>query len=68
MGVELNHCPYDSTEIEAETFSGGSVILACPACEAAWEWHGAWLRRLREPVRDKVIEARNRSRSPERAG
>jgi hypothetical protein len=65
--VELTQCPYDHTSIEAETFSGGSVILTCPACDAAWEWHGAWLRRVREPNRSLVLEARARPRSTEPA-
>ena len=65
--VELTQCPYDHTPIEAEAWSGGSVVVSCPACDAAWEWHGAWLRRIREPDRDKVIEARSRSRAPETA-
>jgi len=37
--------------------------LTCPACDAAWEWHGAWLRRVREPDRDRMIEARNRTKA-----
>jgi hypothetical protein len=65
--VEITQCPYDYTTVEAETFSGGSVIMTCPACEAAWEWHGAWVRRVREPDRDKMIAARTRSRSTEPA-
>jgi hypothetical protein len=60
--VELTQCPYDHTTIEAEAWSGGSIVLSCPACDAAWEWHGAWLRRVREPHRDKMIAARNRGR------
>jgi len=68
--VEPTQCPYDYTPIEAETWSGGSVVLSCPACEAAWEWHGAWLRRVRKPDRDKVIAARTRAHasSTDRAG
>ena len=65
--VELTQCPYDHTGIEAEAWSGGSVVLSCPACDAAWEWHGAWLRRIREPDRDKVLEARARPRSTQNA-
>jgi hypothetical protein len=65
--VELTQCPYDRTPIEAEEWSGGSVVVSCPGCGAAWEWHGAWLRRIREPERDKVLEARAASRSPEPA-
>ena len=65
--MELTQCPYDHTPIEAETFSGGSVVLSCPACDAAWEWHGAWLRRVREPHRDKARATRTNERSPESA-
>jgi hypothetical protein len=61
--VELTQCPYDHSSIEAEMFSGGSVILTCPACDAAWEWHGAWLRRVREPDRERMIEARANAKS-----
>jgi hypothetical protein len=63
--VELSQCPYDHTAIAAEVCSGGSVVLTCPACGAAWEWHGAWLRRLQEPDRDKMRAARAETRSPE---
>jgi hypothetical protein len=63
--VELSQCPYDHTAIEAEVCSGGSVVLTCPECEAAWEWHGAWMRRLREPDREKMRAARARPRSTE---
>jgi hypothetical protein len=65
--VELTQCPYDHAPIEAEAWSGGSVVLSCAACGAAWEWHGAWLRRIREPERDKVVESRAASRPAERA-
>ncbi|HEV7525116.1 MAG TPA: hypothetical protein VGP92_09125 [Acidimicrobiia bacterium] len=65
--MELTQCPYDHTEIEAETFSGGSVVLSCPACAAAWEWHGAWLRRISEPDRARMLAARSRSLSGEPA-
>jgi hypothetical protein len=53
--VELTQCPYDSTPIDAEFLSGGSMLLTCPRCLAEWEWHGAWLRRIREPNRDAVV-------------
>jgi hypothetical protein len=64
--VELTQCPYDSTPIEAEVLSGGSMLLTCSACSAAWELHGAWLRRVREPDREAVLIARE-ERSPETA-
>ena len=50
--MDLERCPYDGTPIEAETWSGGSLLILCPACEAEWEQHGAWLRRVREPDRN----------------
>jgi hypothetical protein len=63
--VELTQCPYDSTPIEAEALSGGSMLLTCSRCSAAWELHGAWLRRVREPDRDAVVTAREEPRSTE---
>jgi hypothetical protein len=65
--VELTQCPYDHTPIEAEAWSGGSVVLSCPVCGAAWEWHGAWLRRMRDPDRAKVLAARSGLRPTEPA-
>jgi hypothetical protein len=56
--VEFTRCPYDASPIEAETYSGGSALLSCSVCGAAWEWHNAWLRRVREPDRDAVRKAR----------
>jgi hypothetical protein len=56
--VEFTRCPYDASPIEAETYSGGSALLSCSTCGAAWEWHNAWLRRVREPDRDAVRRAR----------
>lgn len=47
--MNLSQCPYDGTAIEAEACSGGSVLLSCPRCGAAWEWHSALVRRVREP-------------------
>ncbi len=57
--MELTQCPYDSTPIEAEGLSGGSMLLTCTHCRAEWEWHGAWLRRVREPDREAVVIARD---------
>jgi hypothetical protein len=48
--VDLEHCPYDLTDLEAEAWSGGSLLLACPSCGAEWESHGVWLRPTREPA------------------
>ena len=59
--MELTQCPYDSTPIEAEALSGGSMLLTCGRCAAAWELHGAWLRRVREPDREAVRMAREES-------
>ena len=63
LGVELDQCPYDRTPIEAEVLSGGSMLLTCPACAPEWEWHGAWLRRVREPDREKMRDGPRRARS-----
>jgi hypothetical protein len=57
--VELTHCPYCDHPVEAESFSGGSLLLSCPQCAAAWEWHNAWLRRVRKPNRAAVLQARD---------
>jgi hypothetical protein len=65
--VELTLCPYDNTPIETEAHSGGSVVLSCPVCDAAWEWHGAWIGRFREPVRERVLEARGAARARARS-
>ena len=55
--MELTQCPYDGGPVTAEAASGGSMVMSCPACDAAWEWHGAWFRRVREPDRDKLVAA-----------
>jgi hypothetical protein len=59
--VRLTQCPYDGARLDAETVSGGSLVLACPACDAAWETHGAWVTRLREPDREKWLAERQRT-------
>jgi len=59
--MEFTTCPYDGTDVTAEDYSGGSALLRCEHCGAAWEWHNAWIRRIAEPDRDRV-----RAASPER--
>ena len=61
MTMTLSQCPYDGTPVQAEALSGGSILLSCGACEAAWEYHGAWLGQLRKPDRNKVRAARRRA-------
>ncbi|HEY5013109.1 MAG TPA: hypothetical protein VIK61_10445 [Acidimicrobiia bacterium] len=56
--MEFTRCPYDASPIETEAYSGGSALLSCSVCGAAWEWHNAWLRRVREPDREAVRRAR----------
>jgi hypothetical protein len=56
--VELTRCPYDASTIEPETDWRGPARLSCAVCGAAWEWHNAWLRRIREPDREAVLRAR----------
>lgn len=52
-------CPYDGHDLAALDYSGGSVLLECEWCGAAWEWHRAWLRRVQEPDRERVIAAQS---------
>jgi hypothetical protein len=54
-------CPYDGADLEAEATPGGSLLITCPACDAVWETHGAWVGRLREPDRDKMLDERRRA-------
>jgi hypothetical protein len=56
--VEFTRCPYDASPIEAAMYPGGSTLLTCSTCGAAWEWYRTWLRRIREPDRDLVRAAR----------
>ena len=56
--MDLTQCPYDGTPIDADAYSGGSVLLECPCCGASWEWHNALVRRIHEPDRERVLEAR----------
>jgi hypothetical protein len=60
--VQLSQCPYDGTEITAEKLSGGSLLLSCECCQAAWELHGVWIRRVAEPDRRAVRAARQHAR------
>jgi hypothetical protein len=48
--MEMEHCPYDDADLEAEMWSGGSLLLQCPACGREWEAHGAWTRLVAEPA------------------
>jgi hypothetical protein len=56
--VQLTQCPYDGTRIEAEVVAGGSLLLSCVCCGATWEWHGGWVRRIEEPDREAIRDAR----------
>ena len=48
--VNLQRCPYDGTPIEAEAYSGGSFLLSCTACGAAWEAHNSLVLRVSDPT------------------
>ena len=65
--MNLTQCPYDGAPIEAEVASGGSLVVVCPECDAAWEAHGAWVRRVRGPDRDKLVASR-REQDPRLTG
>lgn len=60
MNLSLTQCPYDGTQLGAEVTPGGFLLLVCDACDAAWETHGSYVGRVREPDRDKMIAARER--------
>jgi hypothetical protein len=59
--VNLVQCPYDGAQLEAEVTPGGTLLITCPACDAVWETHGAWVGRLREPDREKMLDERRRA-------
>jgi hypothetical protein len=56
--MRFERCPYDAHPISAEAFSGGSLMLTCACCGAAWEAHNTLLRRVIEPDWDEVRAAR----------
>ncbi len=56
-GVTFERCPYDATLISAEAFSGGSLMLTCERCGAAWEAHNSLVRRVIEPAWEEVQAA-----------
>ena len=56
--MQLTQCPYDGSDICVETLSGGSVLLSCDWCGAAWEWHGAWIHRVTAPDKEAVRSVR----------
>jgi hypothetical protein len=58
VNLSLTQCPYDGALLDAEIGAGGLLLLICAACEAAWETHGSYVGRVREPDRDKLIAAR----------
>lgn len=47
--MKLERCPYDASPIEVDAYSGGSFILTCRTCGAAWEIHNVLTRRVAEP-------------------
>jgi hypothetical protein len=59
--VNFQRCPYDGTPIEAEAYSGGSFLLSCTACGAAWEAHNSLVLRVSEPDWDAARRAKAES-------
>jgi hypothetical protein len=59
--VNFQRCPYDGTPIEAEAYSGGSFLLSCTACGAAWEAHNSLVLRVSEPDWDEARRAKAES-------
>jgi hypothetical protein len=56
--VNLQRCPYDGTPIEAEAYSGGSFLLSCTSCGAAWEAHNSLVLRVSDPDWDAARRAK----------
>ena len=56
--MNLQRCPYDGTPIEAEAYSGGSFLLSCTACGAAWEAHNSLVLRVSDPDWDAARRAK----------
>jgi hypothetical protein len=56
--VNFQRCPYDGTPIEAEAYSGGSFLLSCTACGAAWEAHNSLVLRVSDPDWDAARRAK----------
>lgn len=63
--MELRNCPYDQTPITVAHRSGGSLLLSCTVCGTQWERHGAWLRKLEDPV-PSDLDARDQGSAPDR--
>ncbi len=59
--VNFQRCPYDGTPIEAEAYSGGSFLLSCTACGAAWEAHNSLVLRVSDPDWDAARRAKAES-------
>jgi hypothetical protein len=66
--VTFERCPYDATLISAEAFSGGSLMLTCERCGAAWEAHNSLIRRVIEPVWEEVQAAQAELRADATTG
>lgn len=56
--MKLQRCPYDGSPLDVGAYSGGSYLLACPSCEAAWEAHNSMVRRTAEPDWERARSAR----------
>lgn len=60
-GVNLERCPYDGSAVEVDSYSGGSFMLTCRTCGAAWEVHNVLSRRVTEPDWDAARRHRARA-------
>ncbi len=59
--MNLTQCPYDGAPLDVEISARGWLLLICGVCDAAWETHGGWVGRLRQPDADKLIAERRRA-------
>ena len=59
--MQLTQCPYDGSPLTVEKLSGAAFLLACDACDAVWERHGAVIDRVHGPDLEKVRRAAERN-------
>ena len=58
QSVKLQRCPYDGTPLDVDAYSGGSYLLDCASCGAAWEAHNSLVRRTTEPDWERAASTR----------
>ena len=47
--MNIERCPYDTTEVSVRTLNGEGLLVWCEECGAAWEIRGSWIHRIKAP-------------------